>query len=197
MTFSNRQIALMGMLIAFNVALGGLVHVLKLPIFLDSIGTVLAAVLLGPRSAILVGIFSFLVAAAIINPVYVWFIGTQAVIGLVVYMAAKYLAIFRSLARLVPAGIVLGVITGIVSAPVIVYVFGGVAGSGRDLITAALVGTGQQIWKAVFLSGAASEPIDKLLQLLAAFFVLKSLPRSVLERFRNPVLERNSLLPPC
>jgi len=196
-TFSNRQIALMGMLIAFNVALGGLVHVLKLPIFLDSIGTVLAAVLLGPRSAILVGIFSFLVAAAIINPVYVWFIGTQAVIGLVVYMAAKYLAIFRSLARLVPAGIVLGVITGIVSAPVIVYVFGGVAGSGRDLITAALVGTGQQIWKAVFLSGAASEPIDKLLQLLAAFFVLKSLPRSVLERFRNPVLERNSLLPPC
>lgn len=197
MTFSNRQIALMGMLIAFNVALGGLVHVLKLPIFLDSIGTVLAAVLLGPLAAILVGIFSFLVAAAIINPVYVWFIGTQAVIGLVVYMAAKHLGIFRSLGRIVPAGIVLGVITAIVSAPVIVYVFGGVAGSGRDLITAALVGAGQQIWKAVFLSGAASEPIDKLLQLLAAFFVLKSLPRTVLERFRNPVLERNSLLPSC
>ena len=197
MTFSNRQIALMGMLIAFNVALGGLVNVLKLPIFLDAIGTIMAAVLLGPRAAIIVGVFSFLIAAAIINPVYVWFAGTQAIIAVVVYLAARYLAVFRSLARVIPAGLALGVIAGIVSAPVIVYVFGGVAGSGRDLITAALVSTGQQIWKAVFLSGAASEPIDKLLQMLAAYFVLRSLPRSVLEAFRNPVLERNNLLPPC
>ncbi|MEA3044665.1 MAG: energy-coupling factor transport system substrate-specific component [Sphingomonadales bacterium] len=194
MTFTNRQIALMGMLIAFNLAIGGLVHVIKLPIFLDAIGTIIAAVLLRPVAAIVVGVFSFLIAAAIINPVYVWFIGTQAVIALAVYFAAKHLGIFRSLVRVIPAGIILGVITGIVSAPVIVYVFGGVAGSGRDLLTAALMSTGQQIWRAVFLSGAASEPLDKLLQMLAAFFILRSLPRKVLEPFRNPVLERNNLL---
>src|SRR5258707_1162484 len=129
----------MGMLIAFNVAVGGLVYVLKLPIFLDSIGTILAAVLLGPWRAALVGIFSFLIAAAIINPVYVWFSGTQAIIAFVMYLAARYLAVFRSLVRAIPTGLALGVVTGIASAPVIVFVFGGVAGSGRDLITAALV----------------------------------------------------------
>lgn len=192
--FSNRQLALMGMLIAFNVAIGGLVHVIKLPIFLDAIGTIIAAVILRPWAAVVVGVFSFLIAAAIINPVYAWFVGTQAVIAVAVYLAAKYLCIFKSLARAIPAGLVLGVITGIVSAPVIVYVFGGVAGSGRDLLTAAIISTGEQIWRAVFLSGAASEPVDKLLQVLAAFFILHALPRKVLEPFRNPVLERNNLL---
>lgn len=196
MTLTNRQIALMGMLIAFNVAVGGLVHVLKLPIFLDAIGTILAAVLLGPWRAALVGIFSFLIAAAIINPVYVWFSGTQAMIAFAVYLGAKYLSVFRSLFRAIPAGLALGVVTGIISAPIIVLVFGGVAGSGRDLITAVLASSGEQIWKAVFLSGAASEPIDKVLQVVAAYFVLKSLPRSVMEPFRNLVLERNGLLPP-
>lgn len=194
MHWSNRQISVMAVLIAFNVAIGGLVHVLKLPIFLDAIGTIVAAVLLGPIAAIVVGVFSFLIAAAIVNPVYVWFVGTQAVIALMSYLAARHLRVFRSLGRAVPAGVILGVITGIVSAPVIVFVFGGVAGSGRDLVTAALLSAGQQIWKAVFLSGAASEPVDKLLQVVLAYLILRALPRRVLEPFRNEVLERNRLL---
>jgi len=88
----------------------------------------------------------------------------------------------------------LGIVAGVVSAPVIVLVFGGVSGSGRDLITAGLISTGQQIYKAVILSGAASEPVDKLLQALAAFFIIKSSPKSILNQFRNPLLEKNGLL---
>ena len=133
-------------------------------------------------------------AAAIINPVYIWFTGTQAVIAIFIYLLASRLSVFKSLVRVIPTGLLLGVVTGIVSAPVIIFVFGGVAGSGRDLITAGLLSTGQQIYKAVILSGAASEPVDKLLQTLAAFFVLKSLPKRVLGQYRNPVLEKNGFL---
>lgn len=194
MKFTTKQLALMGMLIALNVAIGGIVHVIKLPIFLDAIGTVLAVLLLGWRAGIVVGVLSFLVAAVVINPVYVWFIGTQAVIAIFIYLLAAKLASFKSLPRVIATGIALGIVAGIVSAPIIVVVFGGVAGSGRDLITAGLLSTGQQIYKAVLLSGAASEPVDKLLQVLTAFFVLKSLPKKVLEQFRNPVLEKNGFL---
>ena len=137
---------------------------------------------------------SFLVAAALINPVYVWFIGTQAVIALFIYIAASYFSGFKSIGRVIPCGVILGIVAGIVSAPVIVLVFGGVAGSGRDLITAGLMSTGQQIYKAVILSGVASEPVDKSLQTVAAFLLIKSSPRRVLEYFRNPVLEKNGLL---
>ncbi len=194
MKFSSRQIALMGMMITLNVALGGLVHILKLPVYLDAIGTILAAILLGLFPAIVVGVLSFLIAAAVISPVYVWFTGTQAVIAVFIYVATSKFGALKSLPRAIATGLLLGLTTGIVSAPIIVGVFGGVAGSGRDLVTAALLGMGQQIYKAVLLSGAASEPFDKLLQVLAAFFILRALPSKVLEPLRNPRLERNGLL---
>ncbi|MBK6793312.1 MAG: hypothetical protein IPG80_12440 [Anaerolineales bacterium] len=41
--------------IAINVAVGQIVLVLKLPVFLDSIGTVLVAVLCGPWAGALTG----------------------------------------------------------------------------------------------------------------------------------------------
>lgn len=194
MKLSSLDIAVIGMLVALNVAVGGLVHVVKLPVFLDAIGTIMAVMILGWRAGILVGILSFVIAAALINPVYIWFIGTQAILALTVYFMASRFAIFRSLIRTIPAGIALGVVTGIVSAPVIVYVFGGVAGSGRDLITAAILSTGEQIGKAVLLSGAASEPVDKVLQMVLALLILRALPRRVLEPFRNRLLERNGFL---
>ena len=193
MKISNHQLTLMATLVALNVSIGGLVHVIKLPIYLDAIGTIVAAVVLGLVPAIVVGVLSFLVAAAIINPVYIYFCGTQAVIAVYAYLAAR-IGVFKSLARAIPAGILLGIVTGIVSAPVIVFVFGGVAGSGRDLITAALIRTGHQVFHSVLLSGAASEPVDKLLQVVAAFYVLKKLPKSLLSRHRNPALQANGLL---
>lgn len=194
MNFTSRQLALMSMFIALNIAVGGLVQVIKLPVFVDAVGTILAAVILGLLPGIVVGVVSFLLTAVLLNPVYVWFIGTQAVIAITVYVAASRFGAFRSWKRAVALGLVLGVVAGIASAPVIVAVFGGISGSGRDLITAAMMQTGSQITKAVLLSGAASEPIDKTLQVLAAFFVLQSMPKRLLGQFRNPVLERNGLL---
>ncbi len=194
MKFTTRQLALMGMLIALNVAIGGIVHVIKLPIFLDAVGTVLATLILGLGAGVVVGVLSFVVAAVVINPVYVWFVATQAAIAIFIYVLASRFAAFKSLPRVIATGIALGVVAGIVSAPIIVGVFSGVSGSGRDLITAGLISTGQQIYKAVILSGAASEPVDKVLQVLAAFYVLRALPKKVLGQFRNPVLEKNGFL---
>jgi energy-coupling factor transport system substrate-specific component len=194
MRLTTQQLALMGMLIALNVAIGGIVHVVKLPVYLDAIGTIVAAVALGLLPAVIVGVLSFVLAAVLVNPVYLYFCGTQAVIALFVYLLAAHAAAFKSAARVVATGIALGIVAGVVSAPVIVFVFGGVAGSGRDLITAGLISTGHQIYKSVILSGVASEPVDKLLQCLAAFYVLKSLPKTLLMQFRNPVLDKNGLL---
>jgi len=194
MNLSEKQLTLMGMLVALNVAIGGIVNIIKLPVYLDSIGTILACILLGLLPGIIVGILSFLVMAALVNPVYVWFIGTQAMIAIFVYMVALRLMAFASTWRTIATGAALGIVAGIVSAPVIVMAFGGVSGSGRDLITAAIASTGQQIYKAVLLSGAASEPADKILQVLAAYFILKSLPKKVLGQFRNPLLEKNGFL---
>src|SRR3954451_24888622 len=115
MRFTTKQLSLMGMLVALNVAIGGVVHVIKLPIFLDAIGTILSALLMGLLPGIAVGVASFLVAAAVIHPVYAWFVGTQAVIAAFSYFMASRFAAFKNLSRTILTGIALGVIAGAVS----------------------------------------------------------------------------------
>ncbi len=60
--FSTRVIVLMPVAIAINIVLGYTVqNVLKLPIYLDSIGTILVGVLAGPIAGALTGILSNLI----------------------------------------------------------------------------------------------------------------------------------------
>src|SRR5207237_254557 len=61
-SFSTRVIVLMPVAIAINIVLGFTVQqVLKLPIYLDSIGTILVGVLAGPIAGALTGILSNLI----------------------------------------------------------------------------------------------------------------------------------------
>jgi energy-coupling factor transport system substrate-specific component len=60
--FSTRVIALMPVAIAINIVLGYTVQtVLKLPIYLDSIGTILVGVLAGPIPGALTGVLTNLI----------------------------------------------------------------------------------------------------------------------------------------
>ena len=60
--FTTRVIALMPVAIAINIVLGYTVaNILKLPIYLDSIGTILVGVLAGPIAGALTGILSNLI----------------------------------------------------------------------------------------------------------------------------------------
>jgi energy-coupling factor transport system substrate-specific component len=179
--------------IAVNLALGGIVHVLKLPIFLDAIGTIVVTLLVGLRAGVITGAVSFLLAGLLINPVYPWFIGTQAAIALFAHLIAKRGG-YRTIAGRVGFGILLGIVTGAVSAPVIVFLFGGISGSGASLIAAYLMATGRKVVEAVLLSGLAAEPLDKTLQTLLAIQLLRGLPADILQRFDRDVLARNGII---
>jgi energy-coupling factor transport system substrate-specific component len=75
---------------------------------------------------------------------------------------------------------------------VIVKLFGGITGSGSGVITAFLLASGHSVLKSVFLTGVSCEPVDKALQCLLAFWLLKSLPRKLKDRFANAgYLQRN------
>ena len=63
-----------------------------------------------------------------------------------------------------------------VSAPVVVYLFGGVTGAGSTLILAFLVKAGNQLLKAALLTGFSAEPIDKTLSLLLAIMIARYTP---------------------
>jgi energy-coupling factor transport system substrate-specific component len=188
----RQELTLIPLGIALNLALGTIVQALKLPVYVDSVGTITVTLLVGLRAGILTGVLSFLIGG-ILNPVLPWFCGTQAAIAIYAHFAARY-GWFRTTPRTVAAGIGLGVVAGVVSAPVIVYLFGGVTGAGSSLVVAFLLKAGQGIFKSVLLSGLASEPLDKTLQCLLALWLLRGMPKSVLRRFRGGSLAKNGLV---
>src|SRR5436190_18090312 len=97
--FTTRVIVLMPVAIAINIVLGYTVQtVLKLPIYLDSIGTILVGVLAGPIAGALTGILANLIwqyapgiGGGTIGP----FAITAGVIGLLAGFGG-YLGVYRS-----------------------------------------------------------------------------------------------------
>jgi energy-coupling factor transport system substrate-specific component len=179
--------------IALNLALGTVVHLLKLPIFLDAVGTIVVTLLGGVTSGIITGVGSFVLAGVLVNPAYPWFSGTQVVIAVFARIVAVRSG-YKTVYRRIVFGLLLGVVTGIVSAPVTAFLFGGISGSGASLITAYLMATGKKVVQAVILSGLASEPLDKLFQTLLAYILLRGAPPDILSRFDQDTLKKNGLL---
>lgn len=191
----NRELtlALIPLGIGINIGVGALMFALKLPIYLDAIGTILITILLGWRAGIITGVLSFVLTSILINPLAIYFIGTQAAIAIYIHWVAQRGG-FSNLFKTILSGIGLGIVSAIISAPVIVYLFGGITGNGPSLIVAYLVASGKTILKSVILSGLSIEPIDKTLQCLLALFILKSLPQRTLRSFSNKSLIKNGFI---
>lgn len=85
--FSTATLVLMSVAIAINVAVGSLVVFLRLPIYLDSIGTVLVGVLAGPWAGALTGLLANLIWSLLPipgggGPTIAFFAPVAGVIGL-------------------------------------------------------------------------------------------------------------------
>lgn len=180
--FSTYSYTIIPIGILLNLTIGYVVTILKLPVFLDSIGTVLVAVLCGPIIGITTGVLTVIIAGITINPVLPWYVGTALVIGLFSALWASK-GLFKKWWQAMIGGIIMGVLSAIVSAPVTTYVFGGFTLSGSSLIVAYLLQTGQTMLNSVILTGFASDPVDKMFTFLLVWFLLKGFPKEILYRF--------------
>ena len=185
---------------ALNLALGSAVYLLKTPIYLDMVGTVLCALLFWDRprkaflSAAVAGVISFALGGLLVNPFLPWFSATvvavAAVTAFVTCRSAQTLRTEPTKSRrfLLPVlgyGMLTGIIAAIVSAPVVVYLFGGVTGSGSALLVAFFLKTGHKLLQAALLSGFTAEPVDKTLQLFFAVILFRATPESFIRAIRR------------
>lgn len=125
-TFTTATLVLMPVGIALNIAVGSLVAALKLPIYLDSIGTVLVGVLAGPWAGALTGllanlIWSILPIAGGGGPVIAFFAPVAGVIGLMAGFWASQ-GVFRLRADDTRVGRFLALALGVVFAAAAVLV---------------------------------------------------------------------------
>ncbi|MGI8458730.1 MAG: hypothetical protein ACR2LI_11540 [Propionibacteriaceae bacterium] len=168
--------------IAVNVAVGQLVAVVGLPLYLDSIGTIVVAVLGGPAAGMATGILANLIWGVTLAPVAVPFSVSAATIGALAGLAAR-LGAFRRIWLAPLAGVLTGAAAAVVSAPVAAFVFGGVTGGGASAVVAAFRALGSSLLTATTLQGLLQDPLDKAITFTVAALVLGGLPARLWRRF--------------
>jgi len=171
-----KQLALVSVCTALNLGIGFVVAALKLPFYLDSIGTVLATSLGGFGTGLATGVLAVLVGS-LYTPTLWAYAPTAATIALFVF-ATHRLGYLHRLLPTVLWGLAMGFCTAIVSAPITAYVWGGVSLSGADAFTALFAATGKNLANAVVLGGLSTDPVDKLFTSLVAFLLLRRVPDS-------------------
>lgn len=188
----NRMLALtfIPLAIAINVGMGAIVKALNFPLYLDSVGTILVAMMLGWRYGAIVGVLGFIITSIFINPFAIYFIGTQIAIAIFIGFIGR-VGWFKNVFKVTISGLGLGIVSAIVSAPVIIILFKGATGNGAALVTSFFANMGNQIIESVFLSGLSIEPIDKGFQVLLAFYILKNIPQNLLSQFKTGSLSKN------
>jgi energy-coupling factor transport system substrate-specific component len=164
---------------ALNLTIGGLVAWLKLPIYLDSMGIVLASLLLGWREGVVCAVLTCLIGFFVVNPYLPFFTGTAVIIALVVDQLRRR-NMYRSAVLTFVSALILASAAALASAPVAAFVFSGVTTSGSDLLTAFFRATGRNLLDSVMLSQFTSEPVDKTIVTFVAISVIRALPRSFL-----------------
>jgi hypothetical protein len=265
--FDTRTIVLIPIAIAINIVLGQTVaSVLKVPIYLDSIGTVLVGVLAGPIPGLVTGLvtnllwtyvlpapfhsdyaapfavtasfigffagvvaqlgffrsrpntdwgrlalgalivilvlggigfygflpfytdgsFSFFAPEADADPFFTvvgYLIGIGIIASIIGLIALLVLRRDLGVAYVAIGGVVCGIVSAIISAPIAAVVFGGVTGSGTDLLVAAFQQAGADLQTAVLQQGLISDPIDKTVTFFVVFLLLQALSRRFIARF--------------
>jgi len=183
--FNTMTWVLIPVAIAINVVMGEIVVILKLPIYLDSIGTVLVAVVCGPWAGALTGALSNTIWGLLIDPNALPWWPVALFIGFVAGWCAIG-GLFKNWWKVLITGFLVALTAATVSTPISVYLYGGITASGSSFITAYLLQTGQGVLQAVFSTNFLVEPVDKISTCLLAFAIVQGLSTRFLSRFPRP-----------
>jgi len=131
----------------------------------------------------------------VLNPFMPWFAGSVLVIALVsALLTARATDTFRArpmeplpfFGKVILYGLITGVGSAIASSPVVAYLFGGVTGSGSAFVVAVFLKAGQQLLSSAMLASLATDPLDKVLQVLLAALLYRATPREFISMLRPP-----------
>ncbi|HEB29362.1 MAG TPA: ECF transporter S component [Spirochaetes bacterium] len=174
--------------IAVNVLGSVLSSYLKLPLFLDSIGTAVIAAIMGPWIGVVTGIFTNVFMAVVHGDVRAIPFGMcNAATGLIVGLMVKY-GLFKNVFWVLVTAVFVALANSMIAAPIATFLFGGVTGAGVDLIVGAFLAAGKNILSATFWARMPVNLLDKGVAVVVAFIVLKSLP----ETLKSVTLKKNA-----
>ncbi len=174
----NRKIVVMifcALAIAMNIVLGIITSSLKLPLYLDTIGTIFVAVYFGPWYGATVGALTNILTGIISNPKDIPFLLVSVAVGLIVGFIAKKFNF--GLASAVVTGLILSVVCPLIGTPIGIWVYGGLTGTGTDFLFMWLQEVGNNIFVSSFVAKVLNNILDKVGSCILVWVLIASLPK--------------------
>lgn len=176
--FSLLSLLLIPVGVSLNVVGYQLSSILKLPVFIDMIGTMMISMIAGPWVGALTGLLGNVVSG-MLNPVAIAYGLTSLVVGFISGYFSKW-RFYTNIFGIIFSCFILAIVSAAMAAIVTVMLFGGVTGAGTDLITATFLATGKELWNSVMSTNLISGTVNTIINFSVAWIIIKKIPNRFL-----------------
>jgi energy-coupling factor transport system substrate-specific component len=180
-----RATLLLGCLL-LNLAGRELVNVTDLPLYLDMVGTAVAAIIVGPWEGAAVGVMTSVLGVIPNGWDSLPFAPVEIVGALLWGYGVRRFKLGRSVPRYLLLNVLVAVACWMVAVPIIVWIDRGVTGSGADQLTREMNRFWHSLWGAVASQNILTSLADKMISGFVALGIAEALPaRLATERART------------
>lgn len=178
---SVHKITLIALAIVINIVGSYIALGLHLPIYLDSMGTIMTAILLGPFYGLFPGVLSALITGMTSDIYALYYMPVGIVLGVMtgfVFQKNKSNKLFvKAFCISIPASLISACITA--------TVFGGITSSGSTMLVQLLAKTPVGLTLSCLIVQFFTDYFDRLLSLWLVFSVIKKLPDSFIKKLEH------------
>ena len=178
---SAYKICMVAVAICINLIGGQLALLLKLPIYLDSIGTVLIASVLGPFYGMLPNLLSGLIMGMTVDVYSLYYAPVGIILGFVTGLVYKKCHPKKGWILL--AAIIITIPSTIVSSCITAFLFGGITSSGSSILVQILAKTPLGMVGSCFVVQFITDYIDRVICLFVVAAMTKVLSKRMKESF--------------
>ena len=171
---SVRKMCVVALAIVLNVIGGQIALLFHLPVYLDSMGTIMIAMLYGPVYGMLPPLLYGLVMGFTLDIYSLYFMPVGLMLGLMTGLVSKYFSLKKW--RMIPGAMMITVPGTIVSSIITAVLFGGITSSGSTVIVQVLNKAGLGLTASVFIVQILTDYVDRLLSLVVVSYLFRVIP---------------------
>ena len=171
--------------IAINIAGAFIAMNLHLPIYMDYIGTVMNAALLGPGWAVATGLLGSILSGVLFDVYSFYFAPVQIFTGLIAGWLFKTKWLHK---KYIPAGtLAFSLPVSFVSASIAALVFGGITSSGSSFLVQLMTKAGMNLTMSCFVVQVITDYADKLVAVFIVSAVMAAMGSEMRNKLRGKV----------
>ena len=178
------KICLIALAVVINIVGGNIALWLHLPIYLDSMGTILIAILLGPFYGMLPNVLSGFIFGLTTDIYSLYYAPVGIMLGFMTGMIVKDQK-KTSVRHLALQALWISIPVSLLSACITTALFGGITSSGSTVLVQLLAKTPLGLMGSCFVVQFVTDYIDRLISLWLMMMVIQKLPSSILMRFQQ------------